>query len=44
MQQAAQGPQRVHNGDVHVTNLDEYKRTQETLDAQLQMPWVGKYG
>lgn len=36
--------QRIHNGDVHVTNLEEYKRTQETMDAQLAMPYIGKYG
>lgn len=35
--------QRIHNGDVHVTNLDEYKRTQETMDAQQSMPFLGKY-
>lgn len=37
--------QQVHNGDVnyHLTNLDEFSRTQQRLEAQNVMPWVGKY-
>lgn len=34
---------RVHNGDVYVTNLDEYRRTNERMDAQAAMPFIGKY-
>ncbi|QSM01075.1 tape measure protein [Mycobacterium phage Nanosmite] len=36
--------QRVHNGDINVTNLDEYKRQQQVMDAQAAMPFIGKYG
>jgi hypothetical protein len=35
--------QRVHNGDINVTNLDEYKRQQQLMDAQDSMPFIGKY-
>lgn len=34
---------RVHNGDVYLTNMDEYRRTQERMDAQAAMPFIGKY-
>jgi hypothetical protein len=34
---------RVHNGDIYLTNLDDYRRTQERMDAQAQMPYIGKY-
>lgn len=34
---------RVHNGDVYVTNMDDYRRTQERMDAQAAMPFIGKY-
>jgi hypothetical protein len=34
---------RVHNGDIYLTNMDEYRRTQERMDAQAQMPFIGKY-
>lgn len=36
-------PGRVHNGDIYVTNLDDYRRTQERMDAQAAMPYIGKY-
>lgn len=35
--------QRIHQGDINVTNLDEYKRQQQLMDAQDAMPWIGKY-
>jgi hypothetical protein len=35
--------QRIHNGDINVTNLDEFKRTQNRMDAQDSMPFIGKY-
>ncbi|OQW34512.1 MAG: hypothetical protein A4E20_10860 [Nitrospira sp. SG-bin2] len=35
--------QRVYNGGIHVTNLDEFKRTTEMMDAQAQMPWISKF-
>lgn len=35
--------QRVHNGDINVTNLDEFKRQQQLMDAQDAMPFIGKY-
>lgn len=34
---------RVHNGDIYVTNLDDYRRTTERMDAQATMPFIGKY-
>ena len=40
---AMQGGGRVHNGDIYVTNLDEYRRTNERMDAQAAMPFIGKY-
>ncbi|QNL30740.1 tape measure protein [Mycobacterium phage Estes] len=34
----------VDNRQYHVTNLDEFKRVQQTSDAQAAMPFIGKYG
>lgn len=32
------------NRQYHVTNLDEFKRVQQTSDAQAAMPYIQKYG
>lgn len=39
-------PQRVHQGDnhYHVTNLQEFKRTEERLAAQQQAPYLSTFG
>lgn len=36
--------QRNHYGDIHVSNLDQFKRQQQLMDAQDSMPYVGHYG
>lgn len=35
--------QRVYNGGIHVTNLDEFRRTTERMDAQAAMPHINKF-
>lgn len=35
--------QKIHNGDIQVDNLEEWKRANETMEAQQAMPWIGKY-
>jgi hypothetical protein len=37
------GGGRVHNGDIYVTDLADYRRTTERMDAQAAMPFIGKY-
>jgi hypothetical protein len=39
----AMGGGRVHNGDIYVTDLADYRRTTERMDAQAAMPFIGKY-
>jgi hypothetical protein len=34
--------QRIHQGDIHLTNLDEFRRTQQRMDAQDMAP-ISKY-
>lgn len=35
--------QRNHYGDVHVTDLDEFSRRQQRMDAQDVMPYISKF-
>lgn len=34
---------RVHNGDIYVSDMSDYRRTTERMDAQAQMPFIGKF-
>lgn len=36
--------QRVHNGDVHIANTDEWRRMEQNRLAQDVMPHISKYG